>query len=111
MSKRKPKRLKESNNKNIKLVISIVFFIALHAIEVDYIYTQPTSDYDLIGEMSASETNRAMETTLKHNAILNQLRGNTKATLNDVIKVMEKSREYRDATEDEINSNAAKIYS
>ncbi len=90
-------------------VASIIFFIALHAIEVDYIYTQPTADYDLIGEMSTAETNRAMETTLKHNAILDQLRGHTKATLDDVINVMKKSREYRDATDDEINSNATKI--
>ena len=91
------------------LIISIIFFIVLHNIQVDYVYTQPTSDYDLIGTMSQSQENRAMETTLKHNAILDKMRGNRSATIADVERVMRTSKEYRDASEDEIATNAEKI--
>ncbi len=91
------------------VVISIIFFIVLHIVQIDYIYTQPTSDYDLIGTMNATQEKRSMETTLKHNAILDKMKGNRSAKLEDVEKVMLSSKEYKDASEDEIASNAEKI--
>ncbi len=91
-------------------VVSIVFFIALHQMEIDYIYTQPTTDYDLIGEMSTAEENRAIETTRKHNVILDELRGKTGATLSDVERTMRRNKEYRDASDEEIEKNASLIY-
>ena len=90
-------------------IISIIFFIVIHKVQVNYIYTQPTSDYDLVGSMTENQSNKAMETTLKHNAILDKMKGNRSATLEDVEKVMRKSKEYKDASDDEIESNAEKI--
>ena len=90
-------------------IISIIFFIIVHKVQVNYIYTQPTSDYDLVGSMTENQSNKAMETTLKHNAILDKMKGNRSATLEDVEKVMRKSQEYKDASDDEIESNAEKI--
>ncbi len=90
-------------------VVALIFFVALHMIEIDYIYTQPTSDYNLIGEMNERQTEMAMETTRKHNAILDQLRGNRGATIADVQRVMRKSKEYRDASDEDIESNSEKI--
>ena len=90
-------------------VISIIFFIVLHKVQVNYIYTQPTSDYDLVGSMTENQENKAMETTLKHNAILDKMKGNREATLEDVEDVMRNSKEYRDETDDVIESNAPKI--
>ncbi len=93
----------------VSFVISIIFFIVLHQMQINYIYTQPTADYDLIGEMSTAQTERAMETTLKHNAIIDKLKGNTGADLATVEKTMRTSKEYRDATDEEIEKNAALI--
>lgn len=90
-------------------VISIIFFIVVHQVEINYIYTQPTSDYDLIGEMSTSQTEKAMETTEKHNVILNALKGNTGADLTTVERAMRSSKVYKDATDDEIEKNAPLI--
>ncbi len=90
-------------------VVSLVFFFALHKIEINYIYTQPTTDYDLIGEMSAKETVSAMAKTKMHNAILDQMRGNRHATLDDVIKTMKKSKEYKEASEEDIEKEAPTI--
>ena len=74
MSKRKPKRLKESNNKNIKLVVSIVFFI-IFIICISYlIYNQHSKnkDKEVIEEIqkyepvvSTEETPTKTETMLK----------------------------------------------
>ena len=90
-------------------IISMIFFIVLHKVQVNYIYTQPTSDYDLVGTLSENQENKAMETTLKHNAILDKMKGNSSATLEDVEEVMRRSKEYRDETDDVIESNAPKI--
>ena len=87
-------------------IVSIIFFIALHNLQINYIYTQPTSDYNLIGTMSSSQENKAMQTTLKHNAILKKLKGNRGAKLSDVERTMRNSPEYKDASDDEIASNA-----
>lgn len=93
----------------VSFVVSIIFFIAIHQMQINYIYTQPTADYDLIGEMSTAQTERAMETTRKHNAIIDALRGNTGADLATVEKTMRSSKEYRDASDDEIDTNAPLI--
>ena len=93
----------------LTFIISIIFFVVLHKIQINYIYTQPTSDYNLIGTMTEGQTNKAMQTTLKHNAILDKMKGNRSATLADVENVMRKSKEYKDASEDEIETNAPKI--
>lgn len=92
-------------------IVSIIVFISLHQIQIKYIYTEPTTDYDLIGEMSQKDETKAIETTRKHNVFLNKFRGKTDTTLDDIKKAMKSSKEYSDATDDEIDTNAQKIYS
>ncbi len=94
----------------VVFLVSLLLFFVFHKIEANYVYTQPTTDYDLIGEMSANQEKKAMETTEKHNAIIRKLKGQ-KADLADVIKAMQKSKEYKDASQDEIDTNAPKILS
>ncbi len=92
----------------VVFIASIILFFVFHKIEANYVYTQPTTDYDLIGEMSTNQEKKAMETTKKHNAILNKLKGQ-KADLADVVNTMKKSKEYKNASDDEIDTNAPKI--
>lgn len=91
-------------------ILSVAMFFMLHQIEVNYIYTEPTTDYDLISSGNAKETAKAIETTKKHNVFLDKFRGKTTTTLTDITKAMKASKEYKGATDDEISSNAKKIY-
>lgn len=47
----------------VVFVASIIMFILLHNVQINYIYTEPTTEYDLIGELNDRDYNKAMETT------------------------------------------------
>ena len=91
-------------------IVSIAVFVLLHQIQISYIYTQPTSDYDMLGALEGKEARKAMETTLKHNVFLNMFKGKTDVTVGEIQKAMLKSKEYKNATNTEIENNAKKIY-
>ncbi len=42
---------------------SLLIFAYLHKIAINYIYTEPTSEYDLVGEMSGKTLKKAEELT------------------------------------------------
>lgn len=95
----------------VVFIVSIFIMIQLHNIQISFIYNEPTTTYNLIGEMSGKEEAKAMETTRIHNIFLNKFRGNTKATIEDIESAMRKSPEFKTATDDEIKVNSKLIYS
>ena len=44
--------------------------VYLHKLQVDYIYTEPTSNYDLMGDMGEADEQRAIERTKVDNVFL-----------------------------------------
>ena len=93
----------------VVFVTSIIMFILLHNVQINYIYTEPTTDYDLIGEMNDRDYNKAMETTRTHNYFLDMFRGQLDTTQEDIERAMRRSTYYRDADDETITSNAEKI--
>jgi len=91
-------------------IVSIILFNQLHQVTIKYIYEQPTSDYDIIGEMSKDDTKKAIQTTKKHNYFLNKFKGKPNTTIEQLKTEMKYSSFYKDATDDEIQSEAEKIY-
>lgn len=89
---------------------SIVMFYMLHKVQINYIYTTPTTDYNLIGEMDDRSYRKAMETTETHNYFLDMFRGKLDTTEDDIKKAMERSTYYRDSDATVIQSNATQIY-
>lgn len=94
----------------VTFVASLFVFMYLHQVAIDYVYTQPTTDYNLIGGMSSSEEKKAMETTKIHNVFLDMFKGKLNTTQDDIEKAMRHSKYYKDAKDTEIESNAKKIY-
>ncbi len=94
----------------VTFVASLFVFLYLHQVAIDYVYTQPTTDYNLIGGMSSSEEKKAMETTKIHNVFLDMFKGKLNTTQDDIEKAMRHSKYYKDAKDTEIESNAKKIY-
>lgn len=95
----------------VVFIVSLAIMLSLHAVEVHYIYTEPTSDYNLIGDMSEKQEAEAIATTKRQNIILDKFRGNTKATTKDIEAEMRRTKEYKDFSDKQISSEAQKIYS
>ena len=59
----------------LTVIVSIIFFIFLHKIAVDYVYTEPTTRQQVIGSLSEQNEKKARELTEQDNYFLNKLKG------------------------------------
>ena len=87
---------------------SIVIFTQLHTIAINYIYTEPTTDYNIIG-MSEKDEKKAMELTEQDNKILEQFKGNLKASDAEIRRAIKKLDYYEEAEEEEIDTALERI--
>lgn len=94
----------------VTFIASFFVFMYLHQIAIDYEYTQPTTDYDLIGGMTARDEAKAMELTRQDNEFLDMFRGKLDTTVNDIEKAVKRSKYYVDAEDEEITKAAERIY-
>lgn len=94
----------------VTCIVSIMLFIQLHRVTIQYIYEEPTSDFNILGQMSGADEKKGMKITETHNHFLNKFRGKTKTTIKQIETAMRQSTYYEDATDDEIEENAKKIY-
>ncbi len=94
----------------VTFCVSLMVFLQLHRVAIDYEYTQPTTDYNLLGGMSAKDEQKAMELTKQDNIFLNMFRGKLKTTEKDVERAIKNSKYYQDATDKEIKKATERIY-
>ncbi len=93
----------------VTCMASIAIFAQLHVIAINYIYTEPTTDYDILGELSGKDAKKAMEITQQDNKILDQFRGKTKTTTNQIKQAVQKLKYYEEASEAEIKQATERI--
>lgn len=93
----------------ITFVASIFVFMYLHQIAINYEYTQPTTNYNLIS-MDAKDEKKALELTKQDNEFLDMFRGKVKTTQKDIEKALTRSKYYQDSTDKEIEEAAKRIY-
>ena len=82
----------------LTVIVSIIFFIFLHKIAVDYVYTEPTTRQQVIGSLSEQNEKKARELTEQDNYFLNKLKGKLDITDVEIQREMVKSKYY---TEDD----------
>ena len=92
----------------VTFVVSIFVFMYLHQIAIDYEYTQPTTDYNLIS-MSTKDEAKAMKLTKQDNVFLDMFRGKLDTTQQDIERALSKSKYYQDSTDEEIETAAKRI--
>ena len=90
-------------------IVSIFLFNQLHKIEIDYIYNNPTSNYDLIGSMTDKQEKDAMEITKQDNESLDMFKGKTKTEAKDIEKALRKSKYYKDSSDEDIKTASERI--
>ena len=88
---------------------SLVIFAQLHKIEINYIYTEPTTTYDIVGQMSGKDLKKAEELTASDNKFLDKFKGKTDTTQADIEKAMKKSQDYANSTDKEISTAAERV--
>ena len=99
-----------------KLILALFAFIGslviiwqLHVIETNYIYTEPTSTYDIVGQMSDKDLKTAKQLTESDNHFIDMFKGKTDTTQEDVEKAMKKSKDYKDSDDSEIKTAATRV--
>lgn len=88
---------------------SMLLFMQLHNVAVDYVYNEPTSDYNIMGTMSASDTKKAMQITKEHNKILVKLKGKRNVTNEQIEQEVRKLEYFKDYNDTEIEKQVKKI--
>ena len=96
----------------VTFVASIIIIMYLHHIVIQNVYTDPTTDYDIIGQMSEKNMKSAMEITESDNDYINYFKGDTDVTVEDIVKEMQRGRvnkDYLESSDDEMNVAAERI--
>ena len=94
----------------VTFCVSLLVFVQLHRVAIDYEYTQPTTDYNLMGGMSSKDEQKAIELTKQDNIFLDMFRGKLKTTEKDVERAIKNSKYYQYATDKEIKKATERIY-
>ena len=94
----------------VTCIASVVIFNQLHAVAVNYVYTEPTTDYNIIGGLSEKDQMKAMEVTERDNIFLDRFKGQMDITVDEINVALIKSTEFEDEGEDEIYEAAERIF-
>ena len=94
----------------VTFIVSIFLFVELHATAVNWIYTEPTTDYDIMGGVTGAELEEAKALTESDNKFLDMFRGNTETTVDDIRKAMARSDDYKDSTDDELDTASQRVF-
>ncbi len=93
----------------VTCLASIVIFSQMHAVAINYIYTEPTTDYNIMGELSEKDAKKAMEITKEDNKILDQFRGKPKTTEKQIENAVRNLKYYQEAEDKEITKATKRI--
>ncbi len=96
----------------VTFIISILVIMYLHNIVVQNVFTDPTANYDIIGQIAEKDMKNAMEITESDNDYIRHFRGDTTVTVDDIIKEMHRGRinkDYLESGDDEIQVAAERI--
>ena len=88
--------------------VSLFLFMQIHNIAVDYIYENPTTQNNLLGELSGKDLENAMNLTEQDNYFLDKFKGQ-KLTLEQIRMELKHSQYYQGATEEELDEGAQRI--
>ena len=89
-------------------IASLVLFTQIHNVAITYIYENPTTQFDLLGELNEKDYEEAMNLTAQDNYFLDKLKGQ-KLSLEQIKIELKHSQYYKDATEEELSQGAQRI--
>ncbi len=93
----------------ITFVVTIMFFSLVHNVAVNYIYTEPVSDYNLMGGLSSTNTEEGMKKREIYNHFLDRFKGKN-ITEENLREYVARSDYFEDATDVEIDEATEHIF-
>ena len=90
--------------------VTLFLMLQLHHVAVKLVYTEPTTEYNLLGGLTEREMKTAMEITESDNKFLDMFKGKLKTTTQDIEKEVRKDKDYEEADEQEITKAVERIY-
>lgn len=93
----------------VTFVVSLLLMNQVHKVAIDYIYTEPTANYNML-TMSERQEEEARRTTLRENKILDQFRGQANVTEAEIRVAVRFAEDYKEATAKEIETAVSSIY-
>ena len=90
-------------------LVTILLFSFAHKVAKDYVYTEPTADYNLLGSMSEKDEAEAMEVTEAQNIALEEFKGKRNVTQEEIMAFLPKIKFYKDADEGDLTLAAEQI--
>lgn len=94
----------------LAFVVSMFIIFEAHQYAIKYVRTEPTKDYNLLGNMSEREEAAAMEKTEKDNVFLDKFKNDFSITQEELKEEIMESDEYGDSTESEIDTITGRIW-
>ncbi len=94
----------------IAFIIAVFVFWQAHRMAINYVYTEPTSDYNLLGQMTETQEKNAMAVTEKHNEYIDKFKDDLNVQQKDVEKAMRKDDYYSKYTDKELSDEAETIF-
>lgn len=94
----------------VAFIISMFMFWELHNLTVEYIYTEPKADYDLLGNMNSDQEKSAMAELEVHNKYMDKYKSDHGVTVEMIQKDLTKEEYYKSATDDELKEAAEWIH-
>ena len=94
----------------VAFVVVLFLSIQLHKVAINWIYTEPTSEYDLLGGLTEKDQMEAMEITESDNVFLDMFRGKLDTTVEDIAREMRRSDDYEDADDKEIEKASERVW-
>ena len=91
-------------------IVTLFVLIYAHQVAINFQFTEPTSDYNLLGSMNEKDEKTAMETTRKDNVFLERFRGDLEATEEDLMKALVESEEYGMETDEQLDNICERIW-
>jgi len=93
----------------VTFIASLIMFMMFHNVAINYVYTNPTTDYNILGQMSDSDAAKAMELTKQDNKYLDKYRGDSKVTEATLEQALRIDPYYNGSTDDQITKAAQRI--
>lgn len=96
----------------VTFIVSILIIMYLHNIVIQNVYTDPTTNYDIIGQIAEKDVDNAMKLTESDNDYIYHFKGDTTVTQDDIAREMERGRinqDYLESSEKEIQAAAERV--
>ena len=94
----------------VTFVVTLFVMLQLHRVAVRWVYTEPTTEYNLLGGLTEKERKTAMEITESDNKFLDKFRGNLKTTKQEIEFEVRRDKDYIEAKEKDITKAVDRIY-